>query len=313
MIDEIFGPNSFRNEIILSYKRYTAASKRFQRLHDTLLFYSKTNSHTFNEIRESYSSKSGKADSHYKQDENGRWFRWQKRKEQEPYKVYLSEGRRLGDVWEMPIINASAKERLGYPTQKPETLLERIIKVSSNKGDIVLDAFCGCGTTLVVAQKLGRNWMGIDISPTATKVMERRLANVGAIKDRDYVSIGMPTTVNDLRQLKPFEFQNWVINEMGARHSRKKVDDKGIDGYFVKDLWHEEASVQVKQSNSVGRPAIDNFKAALERKKYKKGYIVAFSFTKGVYEEVARAKHDEGLDIKLVEVEVLLLKKKPIE
>ena len=312
MTDEIFGSNNFRNEIIWSYKRYTAASKRFQRLHDTLLFYSKTNSYTFNEIRESYSSKSGKADSHYKQDENGRWFRWQKRKEQEPYKVYLSEGRRLGDVWEMPIINASAKERLGYPTQKPEALLERIIKVSSNKGDMILDAFCGCGTTLIVAHKLGRNWIGIDISPTAAKVMESRLGKMGATKDKDYITIGLPTTIDDLRQLKPFEFQNWVINELGARHSRKKVDDKGIDGYFVKDLWHEEAGIQVKQSDGVGRNVVDNFKAALERKKYKKGYIVAFSFTKGAHEEVARLKHDEELDIKLVEVESLLYKKEPI-
>ncbi len=91
------------------------------------------------------------------------------------------------------------------------------------------------------------------------------------------------------------------------------MDDKGIDGYFVKDLWHEEAGVQVKQSDSVGRNVIDNFKAALERKKWKRGYIIAFSFTKGAHEEVARIKHDEGLEIRLVEVEALLLKKKPIE
>jgi len=177
---------------------------------------------------------------------------------------------------------------------------------------LVLDAFCGCGTTLLVAQKLERNWIGIDISPTATKLMERRLANVEAIKDKDYVSIGMPTTINDLRQLKPFEFQNWVINEMGARHSRKKVGDMGLDGHFVKDLWHEEAGIQVKQSDGVGRNVIDNFKAALERKKYKKGFIVAFSFTKGVYEEAARLKNQEELEIKLIKVEDLLLKKKII-
>lgn len=158
-----------------------------------------------------------------------------------------------------------------------------------------------------------RKWIGIDISPTAAKVMEVRLKKVGAVKDTDYITIGTPTTVNELRQLKPFEFQNWVINEMGARHSRKKVDDKGIDGYFVKDLWHGEAGVQVKQSDNVGRPVIDNFKAAVERKKYKKGFVIAFSFTKGAYEEVARLKHDEELEIKLVEVEALLLKKKPIE
>ncbi len=143
--------------------------------------------------------------------------------------------------------------------------------------------------------------------------MEDRLKKVGAVKNSDFVTIGTPTTVNELRQLKPFEFQNWVINEMGARHSRKKVGDMGLDGHFVKDLWHEEAGIQVKQSDSVGRNVIDNFKAALERKKYKKGYVVAFSFTKGSYEEAARIKHNENMDIKLIEVEALLLKKKPIE
>ena len=165
----------FRNEIIWSYKRYTAASARFQRLHDVIFYYSKSDNATFNVLRDEYGDKSGKADSHYKQDENGKWFRWQKRKGQEPYKVYLSEGRRLGDVWEIPIINASAKERLGYPTQKPEALLEKIILASSNKGDTVLDAYCGCGTTVAVAERLQREWVGIDITYHSISLIIKRL------------------------------------------------------------------------------------------------------------------------------------------
>jgi restriction endonuclease Mrr len=99
---------------------------------------------------------------------------------------------------------------------------------------------------------------------------------------------------------------------MRARHSRKKVGDMGLDGYVQRDLYHEEAGIQVKQSENVGRNVIDNFETALERAKYKKGYIIAFSFGKGAIEEVARIKNTGKLQIELVTVEDLLYKKKPI-
>ena len=139
-----------------------------------ILFYGK---HTpmFNVIYESYSKNSGKRDSHYKQDEEGRWFRWQKLREQEPYKVYMSDGRRAGDVWPISHINASAKERTGYPTQKPLALYERIIKASSNEGDIVLDPFCGCATTPIAAERLGRQWVGMDIWDGALTIVTQRM------------------------------------------------------------------------------------------------------------------------------------------
>ena len=215
------------------------------------------------------------------------------------------------DVWEIPAVINVSKERLGYPTQKPEILLEKIIKASSNKDDIVLDSFCGCGTSLAVAQKLNRHWIGIDISPTAIKLVEKLLKKLGAIEDKTYITINTPTTDDDLKAFKPFEFQNWVIDELQAKHSEKKVGDMGLDGYFTKDLWHEEAGIQVKQSDSVGRNVVDNFETALKRAKYKRGYIVAFSFTKGAYEETARIKK-EGLEIKLIKVSELLNKKEPI-
>ena len=135
LMDAVFGQGNFRNEIIWAYRRYTARSNRFQREHDAILLYGRS-SPVFNVTYEPYGEKSGKRDSHYKQDETGKWFRWQKRKGQEPYRVYLSDGRRIGDVWQISHINASAKERVGYPTQKPLALLERIIKASSNEGDM---------------------------------------------------------------------------------------------------------------------------------------------------------------------------------
>ncbi len=303
MMDEVFGINRFRNEIVWSYKRYTAASNRFQRLHDTLLFYSKGDKPTFNVIRDEYGSKSGKADSHYKLDEEGRWFRWQKRKGQEPYKVYLSEGRRVGDVWEIPHINASAKERLGYPTQKPEKLLQQVIEASSNPGDIVLDPFAGCGTAIAVAEMLRRNWIGIDISPTAVGLMKARMQKMGGTAIPIEVKlVGMPVSVAQLKELKPFEFQNWVIQQMHGTHSPRKVGDMGIDGYS----YIEHLPIQVKQSEKVGRNTVDNFETAIDRAGKKAGYIVAFSFTRNAREEVARVKAARDLDIKLVEVAALL-------
>ena len=153
-----------------------------------ILFYGK---HTpaFNVIYESYSKNSGKRDSHYKQDEGGRWFRWQKLRGQEPYKVYMSDGRRTGDVWPISHINASAKERVGYPTQKPLALLERIILASSNEGDVVLDPFCGCATACVAADRLGRKWIGIDISPKAAELVNLRLQQaMGSLLHHGYVT-----------------------------------------------------------------------------------------------------------------------------
>ncbi len=215
-----------------------------------------------------------------------------------------SRGRALGDVWsDIPPINMKARERLGYPTQKPEDLLERIIAASSNPGDVVLDPFCGCGTTIAVAERLRREWVGIDISPTAMEIMRRRLWNQARVVP---TIVDMPETLDALRALKPFEFQNWVINAINGTHSPKLTGDMGIDGYW----WFTKEPVQVKQSG-VGRNVVDNFETALRRAGHDRGYIVGFNFTKDAHEEVARAK-GEGIYIKLVKVsEVLLMTKRP--
>jgi hypothetical protein len=230
-------------------------------------------------------------------------------------KVELKKEGKFPEDWiYIPPLKGNSAEYLGYPTQKPEALLERIIKASSKKGDVVADFFCGCGTTIAVAQRLGRNWIGIDISPTAIKIMQRRLEKtLGAIEGIDYEVSGMPTTEEEVRKLEPFEFQNWVvIDKMRANASRKKVGDMGLDGYYPKSILTEEAGIQVKQSDGVGRNVVDNFETALKRAGYKKGYIVAFSFTKDAYEEVARIKNKGDLEIKLITIKELLEKKNPI-
>ena len=212
LMDAVFGGANFRNEVVWSYKRYTARSNRFQREHDVILFYGK-HVPTFNVIYESYSKNSGKRDSHYRQDEEDRWFRWQKLREQEPYKVYMSDGRRTGDVWPISHINASAKERVGYPTQKPLALLERIILASSNEGDVVLDPFCGCATACVAADRLGRKWIGIDISPKAVELVNIRLQQaMGGLFHHGYVTARTDILQRtDIEKPKPYRQNKHVL------------------------------------------------------------------------------------------------------
>jgi DNA modification methylase len=214
-------------------------------------------------------------------------------------KRYLDEmpGLQLQDIWD-DILPPQQSERLGYPTQKPIVLLERIIKIGSNPKDLVLDPFCGCGTALAVAQKLGRQWIGIDVSPTACKLIAKRLRSLGA---KNVEVMGMPMTEGDLRKIEPFEFQNWVISRLFGRVSTRKSSDMGIDGYTF-----EGFPVQVKQSEDIGRNVVDNFETAIRRFKKSKGLIVAFSFGKGANEEVARAKLHDGIDIELITVADLL-------
>ncbi len=219
-------------------------------------------------------------------------------------KRYLdeSEGVAVQDVWtDLSPINSQARERLGYPTQKPEALLERIIAASSNEGDIVFDPFCGCGTTVTVAEKMRRRWVGIDISPTAVNIMRRRLIKATNTACNPAI-IGLPETQEELRALKPFEFQNWVIQKMYGTHSVRKSWDMGIDGYsyLVGD------PIQIKQSDRIGRNVVDNFETAIRRAGKSTGYLVGFSFTRGAREEVARGRWHDKIDIQIIEVLELL-------
>jgi DNA modification methylase len=306
MLDEVFGYRNFRNEIVWCYSLGGRSKKIFPRKHDIILFYTKSDKWKFNYEDEGIRIPR-KPDSHMKVvvDESGK--KWQEKTDAKTGKIYRYPLSKLPEDWWIDIeqLNREDAERLGYPTQKPESLMERIIRASSNKGDIVLDPFCGCGTAMAVAHKLKRKWIGIDISPTAISLIEKRVSKLGAIKGKDFDVIGMPTTISELKTLEPFEFQNWVINEMQAKQSKKLVADMGINGYYDKTIFTDRAGIQVKQSERVGRNVVDNFETALRRAKYEKGFIVAFSFTKGAHEEAARVK-GKGLEIKLIKVEDLL-------
>ena len=193
--------------------------------------------------------------------------------------------------------------KCGYPTEKSEALLGRIIDMSSEPLSIVLDPFCGCGTAIITAQNKGRRWVGIDVSPTACDLMERRMRKLHVSPNM----MGMPLTEEDLRKVAPFEFQNWVVKRLYGRVTARKSGDMGIDG-----TTFEGIPIQVKQSDDIGRNVIDNFETAIRRKKKSHGIIVAFSFGKGAYEEIARAKLHDQVDIKLLKIKELLQKQEQI-
>ncbi len=277
-MNSIFGDDKFQNEIVWAYRTGGVSKRRFGHKHDTILFYTKTLNYTFNPLKERI---------YYEKP----FFISNKDAEGRYYADVL-----MRDVWEIPAVINVSKERLGYPTQKPEALLKRIIEASSNKDDIVLDPFCGCGTTLVAAHLFGRKWLGIDVSPIACDRMKSRLNKAGA---SDVHVIGAPATIKELKSLEPFQFQNWVIDRIGGVPSSKKSGDMGIDGY----TFMAREPIQVKQSEGVGRNVVDNFETAIRREHKTIGYIIAFSFSKSAYEEAARAKAEDKMDIKLVRVD----------
>ena len=192
---KVFGFKNFQNEIIWHYGLGGSSKERWQRKHDAILFYSKSNTWGFNPIMVPASSQMMKGQ--LKKDD---------------------------DVWDIPTINNMAKERTGYPTQKPEALLEHIILASSNEGYVVLDPFGGCGTTMIVASKLNRQFIGIDINASAYGVTRNRGHMLFA--QMQYIS----RDLQEVKGLKPSEFETWVNEFYGAT---KPSPDKGIDGIML--------------------------------------------------------------------------------
>jgi site-specific DNA-methyltransferase (adenine-specific) len=174
---------------------------------------------------------------------------------------------------------ADPRERLGYPTQKPESLLERMIESSSNKGDVVLDPFCDCGTAIAVAEKLNRRWIGIDVTYLATHLIKSRL--VEAFGERINFSVtGEPTTTDDASKLAredPYQFEAWALGLVGARATKKKGADRGIDGRL---LFHEKQGGQTRQvlisvkAGKVGVGAVRDLRGVIERENAEIGLLI---------------------------------------
>jgi site-specific DNA-methyltransferase (adenine-specific) len=234
VLDAVFGLANYQNEIVWSYRRWPTQAQRFQRMHDIILFYKKDEGrHTFHTLLEPPTESSlrrwkGKSQK-VTFDESGR--RNPTMEGEAP-----SAGVAMNAVWSLPILAPVSKERLGYPTQKPRALLERIIAASSNPGDVVLDPFCGCGTAVDAAQKLGRRWIGIDVTHLAIGLIEKRLRE-GYGDAVDFETIGVPRDLASAQRLAhddPHQFQAWITLKLGGWPwmGGKKGGDKGVDGYF---------------------------------------------------------------------------------
>jgi DNA modification methylase len=237
------------------------------------------------------------------------------------FKRYLDEmpGVGLQNIWDdIKVLQSQSAERIGYPTQKPEALLDRILKMASNEGDTVLDPFVGGGTTIAVAEKTNRKWIGIDQSVQAVKVTEFRLNSQQNLFSQPFIVQLHKYDYDTLRFKDAFEFESWIITQYGGQPQNKKGGDKGIDGKSK-----DNTPIQVKRSDNIDVNVIKNF--FVSAKQYDKtlfeknvaenkpvGSIIAFSFGKGAIQEVARLKNQEDVSIKLIRVdEIVPIAKKP--
>ncbi|RHZ95535.1 site-specific DNA-methyltransferase [Cereibacter sphaeroides] len=332
MLDGIFGPDKFRNEII--WRRTNAhnvKSKAYPRVHDTILFCTKSNRYTWHKTYAGYSAEQL---SRYKRDETGRLYTGQDltmmggsadrkvewrgakppgnrawgasidqleqwwadgliltRKDGTPRldgrKVYLDEkpGKQTDSLWtDIQRVGNTASERLGYPTQKPLALLERIIHASSRPGDVLLDPFCGCGTTVHAAQSLGRQWIGIDVAYHAVEVISERLERHFGLKPgAGYELGGKPndlTSATRLAERDKFQFQWWANYLVGVQQMRevKRGADQGIDGeiYFMAGPGRGFGRIltSVKGGRNVGVSDLRDFRGVLEREGAEGGLFI---------------------------------------
>jgi DNA modification methylase len=327
LMDAVFGPQFFRNEIV--WKRQSAHSDatRFGSVHDVILFYAKGLEPFWKTQYQPYDPKY--IEQYYRyEDEDGRKFmsgdlgaaglqgggyeyEWKgivrlwrvpittmERLEAENrifytrngiprIKRYLdaSKGLPAQDWWsDIESLRSWAVERLGYPTQKPEALLERILIASSKKGDLVLDPFCGCGTTVQVAEKLHRNWIGIDITHLAIGLIKQRLSDSFGIEIRNsYKVVGEPTDYEGAALLATedkYQFQWWALGQVGARPTeQKKGADRGIDGrlYFFDDNSGESKQIIFSvKAGKVSSPQVRDLVGVLTNEKAEIGVFITF-------------------------------------
>jgi site-specific DNA-methyltransferase (adenine-specific) len=350
LLDAIFGPESYRNEITWKRTAMHGDSKTWSRVADTILFYTRGRSFTWNIPREAHSL--DYVQSHYNHsDLDGRRFQltsilspsprpnmtyewkgfppppmgWRFSKEtmarldasglihyptkpdgtydisKRPlYKRYLDEqaGGVTTTIWtDIPPVNARAQERLGYPTQKPLPLLERIISASSNPGDMVLDPFCGCGTAVHAAEKLGRNWIGIDVTHLAISLIERRLRD--AFPGVVFEVHGTPKDLEgarDLAQRDKYQFQWWAVSLVDAvpYGGKKRGADSGIDGWrYMASADRNRvarAVVSVKGGENVSVQMVRDLRGVIEREKAEAGLFLTLAPpTRPMIEEAAKA------------------------
>jgi len=279
LLDAVFGPDAFLNEIIWHYRKWSTGKYAFQRNHDVLLFYARTpgpSGRTFNQLfmerAASTLKRFGSSKITSGHDESGRRVPSQVTGEK-------SAGVRQDDVWE---IGRVPPIKQLFPTEKPRALLERVIKASTEPGDVVLDPFCGCGTAVVEAQRLHRSWIGIDITSLATALIKKRLRDAFG-ESATYKVVGEPVSIEDAAALAasdPYQFQWWALDLVDARPaSEKKGADKGIDGRI---LFHDEPGGKTKQiilsvkAGKTGPAHVRDLVGTVQRENAEMGALLSF-------------------------------------
>jgi len=316
ILDSVFctkGGN-YKNEISWCYRKWTNNSSGFQRNHDIIYFYTKSKNFIFNKLQiEPFKSNYYEKGYHTNKIKGVSQLivydrqKAEKNIESGKYdKIVFREGTTsvaMPDWWEISIINSQAKERLGYPTQKPEKLLERIIEASSNEGDVILDAYCGCGTTVAVAQRLKRKWIGIDITYQSITVIIKRLTETYGNNILKNISInGIPKDIESARDLalksvSRKEFEIWSImtySNNKAIPNEKRGSDKGIDGKMyitVSVSPNEQKSILFSvKSGHVSVAQIRDFLHVIEREKAAAGVFITLEEpTKPMIQEAKNA------------------------
>lgn len=309
LLDAIFGFKNFRNEIAWCYRQGGRGKKTFAKKHDTIFFYTKSGNYTFNvdEVRIPYHGKGGfQTSGNGVSNPNG--------------KQYLPnpKGKIPEDWWDISALPPMSKERVGYPTQKPLTLLKRIISSCSNEGDVVLDPFCGCGTAIVAAENLNRRWIGIDITHIAITTIKERLDKEFGIHLKPNKVTGEPYDLDgakDLANRDRFEFQKWALNSLlGIKNTMKKGADGGIDGvyYYEDGLQIRKCIAQVK-SGKVSVRDVRELQGVVNREKVELGLLITLqSPSKNMIQEAAsfgiyeRSNGKQYPIIQIIQVEELI-------
>ena len=320
VLDEVFGAENLRNQIVWSFTgRLMFTHQKHNIKNNTILFYSKSNSHKLNEVTEPIDRdnyiKMKKQEVHI--DQHGREWIWGhagKGKSHE-YKIYIDEvvkkGRSLSAVWKIPIVNTSSKERIGYPTQKPEALLERIIKASSNEGDLVADFFCGSGTTAAVAEKLGRKWIATDLGKFAIHTTRKRMIGV----QRQLKADGVNYRAFEVLNLGKYERQHFVGINTNLREEEQQKQLQRKEAAFLTlilnayraekteqfSAFHGKKAGRLVAVGPVNLPVTRLFveEIILECRKHRitRVDILGFDFEMGLFPNVLDEARNLGIDI----------------
>jgi DNA modification methylase len=323
IMDSIFGHNNFRNEIIWHYSGWNKKlQEKFESRHDIILFYAKGNNADhflgFSIPWENEDEYIRKRKQKVLSDETGEKYVMSDAGGGKRIKRYLKDAMEYGspvdDVWNIDKINNSSKEKLGYPTQKPLALLERIIKSSSKENDVVFDPFCGCGTTVEASIRNHRKWIGCDIAIHSIKlIQETRIKKYSLTEGKDYVIEGVPQSTEQAKYLfeqDPFQFQHWAIEKTGGFCSNKKTADQGIDGriYFEIDKRLCSMVLSVKGGN-IKPGDIRDLRGVLEREDITEmaGFICLKDPTKAMLQEADAAGYYEYQGVKYPRIQILTI------